>query len=204
MPSVRKMTAEEIARVEAKKAAAAKSFAAAYDEIVGELQPGDEIELELDLDEPSLAAMNMLQDAAGRRSPPLRLEFAAINDPLLLRFVAQLLNPPPRSVVVGDGSLPDLLEFDEPQPRFSGPMHRPSTNANRKQRPDRSDSPLRPERPAPRRARNPSIGPNEPRGSRNAPQGSPDQRRNKQQDRAQWSSGPASGPPPPRSRRRPR
>ncbi len=204
MPSVRKMTAEEIARVEAKKAAAAKSFAAAYEEIAAELSPGDQIELELDSDEPSAAAMNLLQEAAARQQPPLRLEFIHSHDPFLLCFVAQLQNPPRRHNIVNDADLPDLLEFDEPQPRFSGPMHRPTTNANRKQRPDRPDNAMRSDRSAPRRSRNPTQGPGESRGARNAPQGVPDQRRNKQQDRTQWSSGPANGQTPPRSRRRTR
>jgi hypothetical protein len=192
MPSVRKMTAEEVTRVEAKKAAEAKSFAAAYNEIARELSAGDEIELELDPEEIASVAISHLEQAAAQQNPALRLEFRASDDPLVLSFYVQLLHPPQRPPVSRASDLPDLFEYDEPQPRFNGPAHRTPSQANRKQRVDRPGSGMRSDRSEPRKQRNPSVGGSE-------------QRRSKP-ERPSWSSGSngQGGPPQQRSRRRPR
>jgi hypothetical protein len=168
MPSVRKMTAAEIARVEAKKAAQEKSYALAYEEIGRELIAGDEIELELDPEEVAAVAISHLEQAVTQLNPPLRLIFQTSDDPLLLKFQAVLLNPPARPAPAPA----DLFEFDEPQPRFGSAGHRGTNPGNRKQRGDRPSSASRTDRSEPRKPRNQN-----PAGG--------EQRRNKP-ERQQW------------------
>jgi hypothetical protein len=115
MPSVRKMTSDEITELEQRMVSHRKTVVELYDSLLSECVPNDEIEIELERDERRTTAITRLKAAAVRHVPPLRLEFKRCRDPLVLRFLVHAADGSAlstASVQDEDIEIPDL-ELDE-------------------------------------------------------------------------------------------
>lgn len=200
MPTVRKMTPEEVAAIEEHRENHRREIIALYDELLRDCQINDAVEIELEPDERRPTVIARLKAAAARRQPALVLEFRDSDDPLVISFVVQDPSPP-RRVTAPLPPDPEPHPEPEPQPRSFG------SHGSRFARSGRGERPYQPRQGRPNRYERPSRNGTHPRAAgasgtaRNGGSGGRGQRPGGTGRPNRPSNGPSTGP---SSRSRPR
>lgn len=112
MPSVRKMTPDEVAALAQREKEQRHAVEALYDDLLRDCIVGDTVELELDPDERRPTVIARLKAAAIRHTPALTLEFQSSTEPHILTFVVSGSAEPVSGPKYLPPPVPDLPDLD--------------------------------------------------------------------------------------------